>query len=433
MHGTVLKRVTFLSICFALLAFATLSVVNIIIFHGVNERIRLESRFDSERVVSILFASLRSSEDFGSAIEGTLTLKEKVLGLGLYDEKGAPLYRWGATPETYAPPSFEDAEAPGDMARMYIENPQNDSVVLLIGAPKDAPPPPPQPPQGARVEPSPQRGPAAFDMMHKASVTYLEIKQTQFWNNVRLQGMSFTLVEVTLAAIVAFVGLLVIMNRDYRQRIENQKSLVTLGAVASALAHEIKNPLLAIRLQSSIISRTVPGAVQQELKIINSEVERLSALNRHVNDFLCDPVGAPTRVDLVEAACAVGASLCGRPIVERPANERFIVRIDAERLRSVLENLVRNALESGSPEEEVRIEIWKNGRKIRLDVLDRGCGIAPQDLEKVFDPFSTTKSRGSGIGLAICRRFVLAVGGSIALESRPGGGTRARVMFPDTD
>jgi len=70
------------------------------------------------------------------------------------------------------------------------------------------------------------------------------------------------------------------------------------------------------------------------------------------------------------------------------------------------------------------------GASVRVEVLDRGEGIDPALGARVFDPFFTTKSRGTGIGLAVCRRFVEAIGGSLALEPRQGGGSVARLVLP---
>ena len=107
--------------------------------------------------------------------------------------------------------------------------------------------------------------------------------------------------------------------------------------------------------------------------------------------------------------------------------------MDPERLRSVLENLLRNAIESGGPEEALSIEAGTEGGSARIEVLDRGAGLAPEARSSLFDPFFTTKSRGTGIGLAICKRFVEAAGGSIALEPRAGGGCRARLVIPASE
>ena len=101
-----MKRARVLSFGIALVSFAALSVVNVVIFRGMTVRNRLESRNDSERTFSILFASLCRYDDFGSAIEATQSLKRMIVGVGLYDEAGDILYRWGGVPESYVPPAF---------------------------------------------------------------------------------------------------------------------------------------------------------------------------------------------------------------------------------------------------------------------------------------------------------------------------------------
>jgi two-component system sensor histidine kinase HydH len=102
--------------------------------------------------------------------------------------------------------------------------------------------------------------------------------------------------------------------------------------------------------------------------------------------------------------------------------------VDPQRLRSVLENLINNALESGEGEVEVRCAA--RHQQAEVSVLDRGAGIPPAVRAKVFDPFFTSKSTGSGIGLSVARRFVEAAGGRLELEPRAGGGTVARVLLP---
>ncbi len=422
------RKKQLLSAGIALVSFAALSAVNLVIFRGMSERSRLESRNDGEQTFSILFTSARSYDDFGSAIEATPSLKKEILGLGFYDGKGSSLLRWGAAPEFYVPPAFVDADVRNDMARVYIENDKNDSLILVLKSPTDRPPPPPGPRDSGG--PGPFRS-HVFEMLRNEDVIYLEIRQPAFWRGTRLRAALFPIAEIILAGLVIFVRFLAINNLEYRERIEQQRSFVTLGKAASTLAHEIKNPLLAIRLQTSIIARTIPGQARRELSIIDAEVERLSMITNRISDFLRDPLGNPTLVYPVEAASEVGARLCGRSIVSGRSNNGLAVRIDPERLRSILENLVRNALESGGDEAEVIIDVAKSDGVVRIDVLDRGRGVPPACKDRVFDPFFTTKSRGSGIGLAICRRFVEAAGGSISLDDRPRGGIRARVLLPE--
>ena len=172
---------------------------------------------------------------------------------------------------------------------------------------------------------------------------------------------------------------------------------------------------------------------QREIGIINDEVERLSSLSVRVGDYLRDPAGNPRSIDPAEIALEVGLRLCGRNILKASEPPPPCVSMDPERLRSVLENLVRNALEAGGPEEGVTIEATAQDGAARIDVLDRGAGLAPEAAVRLFDPFFTTKSRGTGIGLSVCARFVAAAKGSISLEPRSGGGCRARVVLPGTE
>jgi signal transduction histidine kinase len=151
-----------------------------------------------------------------------------------------------------------------------------------------------------------------------------------------------------------------------------------------------------------------------------------------VGDYLRDPAGNPRIIDTADVALEVGMRLCGRNILKVPEDAPG-VSMDPERLRSVLENLLRNALESGGPEEGVSIEVGTLEGKARIDVLDRGAGLTQEAQARLFDPFFTTKSRGTGIGLSVCQRFAQAAGGSIELTNRPGGGCRARLLIPSAE
>lgn len=275
------------------------------------------------------------------------------------------------------------------------------------------------------------------ETLSKASLIYLEVRLPRYWRWIRLRAVLFPLIEEVLAALVFSVRFLVVGNREYRRRIEEQKNLVTLGTAASTLAHEIKNPLLSIRLQASILARTTPGGSKREIEIVESEVERLSQLSNRVNDFLRDPAGIPERTDVQAVADEVSRRMRGKPLVGAEAGSTpdgaagAIALIDPERLRSILENLVRNALESGGRDEEVEIGIARADGVVSVEVLDRGNGLPPGEPQRIFDPFFTTKSRGTGIGLAICSRFVAAANGTISVEDREGGGVRARVALPE--
>ncbi|MCX7023653.1 MAG: HAMP domain-containing sensor histidine kinase [Spirochaetes bacterium] len=408
-----------------ILALAVLTGLDIMIFNGIAERDRLESHNDSERTMNILLSRLRDHDDFGSAIESDESLSAKVIGIAAYASDGARIYSWGEAPFAFSRPIPNEA-AKGDSVRLYIDNPKNDSVALVFQAFGGGPPP--KEPAEETTRPGPSD--FFFTTLRKADFFYLEIREPKYWMRRRLEDLLFPVIELALGALVLSVRGLIMRNAEYRRRIEEQRNLVVLGTAASTLAHEIKNPLLSIRLQARILEKTCPKSARREIDIINDEVERLSALSHRVGDYLRDPAGNPRSIDPREIAFAVGMRLCGRDILAVAEEGLPRVNMDPERLRSVLENLVRNALESGGAEDGVVIQVGADDDGTRIDVLDRGQGISAEAAARIFDPFFTTKSRGTGIGLAVCRRFVLAAGGSLVLEARQDGGCRARLVLP---
>jgi two-component system sensor histidine kinase HydH len=219
-------------------------------------------------------------------------------------------------------------------------------------------------------------------------------------------------------------------NRRYRETIAKQESLVNLGQAARTLTHEIKNPLSAITIQLALLKKTLPGNHAEELKLIEQEIKRLTQLTNKVSDFLRNPLGKPVVVDLNELFTSLVMRF-DKPIRFSSSSPQQIV-IDADRARSVFENLLKNAVESSStrdPQVEVRITTDKRNF-VHIYVMDRGDGISVEDSKKIFDPFFTTKIHGSGIGLSISQQFVKARGGNIRLYPRDGGGTVAEVVLP---
>jgi len=186
-----------------------------------------------------------------------------------------------------------------------------------------------------------------------------------------------------------------------------------------------------------VLARFVRPEGGEDLRVILQEVDRLRELTDRIGDFLKNPLGDPLPVELAGFLREV-LPFSGRR-VRLEAAEPVLVRFDRDRLRSVVDNLVSNALQTDPAGGEVLVRVvagragraGKAGRAgATLSVSDRGQGIPRAIRGQVFEPFFTTRPEGSGIGLSITRRFVLAAGGSIRLLAREGGGTEARITLP---
>ena len=219
------------------------------------------------------------------------------------------------------------------------------------------------------------------------------------------------------------------------QQLADQAALARLGQLAAVVAHEVRNPLAGVKGSLQVL-RSRAATDQPDRHLFDVMIARLDTLNAKVDDILrfarprtpslesVDVKGVA--LDAIRSAQAAGGA-DGAPIAG--PDDSLVVRADREMLRAVLLNLVMNACQAGSSGPiEVRVAV--HGAECRIDVLDRGAGLAGVDPEQLFEAFHTTKKSGTGLGLAIVRRLVTLQGGAVTLQPREGGGAVARVTLP---
>lgn len=301
-----------------------------------------------------------------------------------------------------------------------------------------------QPP--ASSEPAFGAGPAEILLMDYDVSSILAATRTRFlyW------GAAGVSVMVLFATVVVLLRRL----RRYEETSRKQEQLLQLGEAARTLAHEIRNPLGAIRLQTAMLRRrsetgradaggTWAGGTDAterrrlpELDILDEEVARIDSLVSEVREFLQDPVGTPEEIDIVELAESLPTRFPFPVTVTAGCGDHCMVSFDRNRLHSVLANVIRNAASAMATEHTepppVEIHIEPTKETVKLSVFDRGPGL-PTDVaeDQLFDPFYTRTSGGFGIGLAVSRRFVDAAGGSITLGNRAdGAGAVCTISLP---
>jgi two-component system, NtrC family, sensor histidine kinase HydH len=212
---------------------------------------------------------------------------------------------------------------------------------------------------------------------------------------------------------------------------ERNLRLAQLGQAARTLAHEIRNPLAAAQMQSALLRRTSPDSDTRRFDVIDEELGRIKQLTEQVRTYLQSSPGSPESIDLAQlvheiaerSGYAAAIATSGQPVV----------RFDLERLRSVCANVIRNAAESTDPAGSVDVTIRERRDVVEMVVADRGPGIPPESRDRVFDPFYTTKDHGSGVGLAITRRYIEEMKGTISIRDRRGGGTEIVITFRKGD
>jgi two-component system sensor histidine kinase HydH len=427
------------SLIAAILSWLLLSALAVFSLSGLRDRARLIRDNANEQILNRLFTSLRGFDDFGSAIEANEDLRERVKGFAVYGDDLFPLYRWGEAPLVFDESALGPRPPGNRYGRYTLPDRGRRSVKFVLQTERMAPQPPSR--MGHHSRDGNRRMPLRqnwfFNTLGQSKYFYIDISHPVYWRVWNLTAVAGPVCIVLLLVLVLYIRNLYIRNIEYRERIEAQKNLVVLGTAAGTLAHEIKNPLLSIRLQTGILKKLYPEKGRDEIAIINEEVDRLSSLIYRVNDYLRESRGNPAAFDLLRLLTETGNRLCGRNIIEEETPEKAMIFADSERIRSVFENLVRNALESGGPPDEIAISVKTNpagGRvktSVTVSIRDRGTGIAAADIERIFDPFFTRKSTGTGIGLSVSKRFIEAAGGTIGIKNREGGGAEVLVTLPE--
>ena len=216
--------------------------------------------------------------------------------------------------------------------------------------------------------------------------------------------------------------------------------------MARQIAHEIKNPLTPMKLSIQQLERAIrqdPDRAEELMartgRTLVEQIENLDAIASAFSSFARLPEGEREPVDLNDVARNVTALFADRPDIRlrlQTSDHRAVVLADKNHMVSVLNNLVQNAVqavEEAGQAGHVTVEVDRTDGRVLVHVRDDGIGISDDQMERIFAPNFTTKSSGAGLGLAITKRLVEGVGGTIRVTSRVNEGTVFTVDLPCHD
>jgi signal transduction histidine kinase/DNA-binding response OmpR family regulator len=230
------------------------------------------------------------------------------------------------------------------------------------------------------------------------------------------------------------------------QQLWQASKLATMGELSASIAHELNNPLATVGLRAEALLMQMPedSDTRKPLEIISREVERMASL---VNNLLQFSRRSHPQVSTVDLREEIAASLefvhyhlrsHNIEVVREFAGVLPTIQADSQRLQQLFLNLLTNASDAMPRGGKLTVRAGSSGldnSAITIEFADSGDGISEANMEKIWEPFFTTKAegKGTGLGLAICRRIVEEHGGTIAIQSQAGRGTTVRIVLSATN
>jgi len=262
-----------------------------------------------------------------------------------------------------------------------------------------------------------------------------------------IQRWTVVIAGISAVVVVATVSLMRMACHSSMQRqlLESAhgRRISELGQLAAGLAHEIRNPLHALRLNIHALGKAYRGQSKASVEDIESmiqesnlEIDRVDRLIQELLGFTA-PEGAERKVVDLKQEIQATANFVGEEMRQKNVELKLHlpqqpahVEADSNRLRQVFLNLLMNAKDAVGQGGHIDVSLSKRENQVELDVADDGPGIPEDKRQEIFAPFYSTKKNGTGFGLAFVKRYVEDAGGSVQCEAAEPTGTRFRIQLP---
>lgn len=258
-------------------------------------------------------------------------------------------------------------------------------------------------------------------------------------NVIRRTTAGATIVLGLLAALwVMTVALIYLLRKEERhqQEMHRREELARLGEMGAVLAHEIRNPLAGIKGFAQLVeTASTPEQARSYAGRIVSQSLRMEGLVNDLLLFARADQGEKRITDLAVVAEECVALLRNeateqRVTIELATEGKIEAPVVPDRIVQMLLNLMKNAMQAMPDGGAMKIDLRRDKKAVRMIVSDNGAGIPPEHLAHIFEPFWTSKTTGTGLGLALCKKIVEEHGGTLRVESSVGSGTACTAILP---
>ncbi len=225
--------------------------------------------------------------------------------------------------------------------------------------------------------------------------------------------------------------------RETQAQVIRAEKLAVVGRLAASVAHEVNNPLQAIALQLQLIGdEGLTGTASRRLAIVREELDRIAGIVQRLLDFQRPTLGErkphqlSALLDDVLALSNKQLQQHGITVVREEGTDLAPILVAGNRLKQVLLNLILNAIEAMPDGGRLRIRSWQVNGMVAVTFSDTGSGMASEVMEHLFEPFFSTKTNGTGLGLAVSHEIVTQHGGSLEAGNGPDGGAIFTIKLP---
>lgn len=221
-----------------------------------------------------------------------------------------------------------------------------------------------------------------------------------------------------------------------RVELDHVERLSLVGQMAAGITHEIRNPMAVVRGFLQLMREKSPEELDSYYQIVMEELDRANSI---INDFLSlaqsrisdkEKVLLQHIIEEITPLLWADANLRGQSVELKLSSSVQELELNVREIKQVILNLARNGMEAMGPKGVLTIETHTTNDKVELMVRDKGVGMSESQREKLFIPFFTTKSQGTGLGLSLCLSIVERHNGKIIVDSVEGEGTVFTISFP---
>lgn len=234
------------------------------------------------------------------------------------------------------------------------------------------------------------------------------------------------------------VGQDVTEMEQLRNELSHVEQLSLVGKMAASITHEIRNPMAVVRGFLQLMHEKSPSSLDHYYMIVMDELDRANSI---INDFLSlaqnrivekEPSNLHAIIEELLPLLWADANLRGQTITFVPGRDIPLLELNSKEIKQLILNLARNGMEAMEDKGELTIETEMTSAEVIMHIRDTGPGIPPDKMDKLFEPFYTTKTKGTGLGLSLCLSIVERHNGRITVDSSEGNGTTFSVIFMRT-